>query len=395
MFYCKCFISNLCMFQILLLINNFGIIKKFMFLNVLRKDERELKSQVNPQRNSKTNYKKKQSELIEEFSKILTSSGKEPNSPGLFRQVSVDLRVPPVINTPTENTKYRPVVSLGSSIATRSVSIDKRKRGRYFIFSEKQLAKVYKDDDNKGDSFEELDNLNYIPKNVRRVSTKKELIQMDPNNEMKIIQELKNSSLLSPIRSDSKREKALSNLKLKKNMPISNTKKFGKVSGYSACTFCNINNINEDKIYISNNIKLVNEQLQAIPSINFYAIFNGYNGNAVSSYLKEALLRYILTDENFLIKTEESILNAVNKVESDVMTELKNIAEKDRNDPLTRAGSCLIFALIIENICYIVSLGDSLALLSENMEEQIYTLNSLHKFGENHEKQRFYKYYTE
>ncbi len=57
-------------------------------------------------------------------------------------------------------------------------------------------------------------------------------------------------------------------------------------------------------------------------------------------------------------------------------------------DIIDKSGSCAIIAIIIEDNCFIVNLGDSRALLSENKSKNLHVLTRDHKPCDPDEKKR-------
>ena len=78
-------------------------------------------------------------------------------------------------------------------------------------------------------------------------------------------------------------KKKLKEFSLKKSEQINHFKKFGIFKGFIALTSKNGKNINEDKIRISINTPInSNNEI-----INFFAIFDGHNGDKSAKFLKE------------------------------------------------------------------------------------------------------------
>src|SRR5690606_13077481 len=116
-------------------------------------------------------------------------------------------------------------------------------------------------------------------------------------------------------------------LKSEENRPLVYTKPNGAVRSFCASSFQNDQEVNYDKISIATNIKLMSKEIKInftsdVPVINFFCIFDGHNGTYTSEKLRDKLIKYIVSDEDFLIRTDQSIINAYKKIDEEIKSEI-------------------------------------------------------------------------
>ena len=153
-----------------------------------------------------------------------------------------------------------------------------------------------------------------------------------------------------------------------------------------------IRHYNEDKIKI---IIDVNSDLQKknFPAnnlntlkISYFAVFDGHGGEKCCELLKNNFHNYIFRSPYFPTDPINAIYQAFKEFEKD----FTNFAYQN-SKLVDRSGSCALIALIINNTCYLINLGDSRALYSCNSGSQLYQITRDHKPEDEIEKKRIVK----
>ena len=165
------------------------------------------------------------------------------------------------------------------------------------------------------------------------------------------------------------------------------SKSYGIIKAYSVNTNQGIiRNYNEDRVSIVINMNQPNNYKKGLkwPKISYFAIFDGHGGTKCAEYLRDNLLRFIIENKNFPLNINLSIKEAIHKVDNEF---LKNIAVKE-NKIVDCSGSCCLFLLIINNIGYIVNVGDSRCLISYNNGKIKKAVTRDHKPNYSYEKER-------
>ena len=119
----------------------------------------------------------------------------------------------------------------------------------------------------------------------------------------------------------------------------------------------------------------------------FFGIFDGHNGDGCSLFIEKNIVDFIVKDFNFPVYPKQAIMNACHKLEKEFYCSSIN----KNGNLVDESGSCIIFALIIGNICYIANIGDSRAFCSRKDGQIIETITKDHKPEEESEKKRILK----
>ena len=170
----------------------------------------------------------------------------------------------------------------------------------------------------------------------------------------------------------------------------SSAKSYGIIKAYSVNTNQGIiRNYNEDRVSIVINMNQPNNYIKGLkwPKISYFAIFDGHGGNKCAEYLRDNLLKFIIENKNFPSNINLSIKEAIYKADNEF---LKDIAVKE-NKIVDCSGSCCLFLLIINNIGYIVNVGDSRCLISYNNGKIKKAVTRDHKPNYSYEKERITK----
>ena len=175
-------------------------------------------------------------------------------------------------------------------------------------------------------------------------------------------------------------------------------KSFDLITSYAANTYKGtVRNYNEDRISVIVNVKHNNYQnLKDKPNfkISFFAIYDGHAGNKCCEFLKNNLHIFIFESNFFPDDPVKAIQQAFEKAEKKFLeaNQSRNRNQKNKIIPnYDHSGSCAIIALIINDTCYTVNLGDSRALYSYNSGNKFYQLSRDHKPNDPIEKSRIYK----
>ena len=178
-------------------------------------------------------------------------------------------------------------------------------------------------------------------------------------------------------------------------------KSFNLIKAYGVNTYKGtVKNSNEDRISLVANAKTNNYQKKMKDNserICFFAIYDGHSGNNCSEFLKKNLHRYIFDSEYFPDEPVRAIEEGFNICEKKFIESIKLKNEgktkvKDRPYLFSDySGSCALIIIIIDDICYIVNLGDSRALYSYDSGNKFYFLTRDQKPNDPIEKNRIYK----
>ena len=170
---------------------------------------------------------------------------------------------------------------------------------------------------------------------------------------------------------------------IKNNPIIFLSEKFGIFSGFSAYTYKNFENINEDKIGIKINYEIESQK------INYFGIYDGNNGNKTSIYLQENLSNTLLNNNKLLLSPIKTILESYDLMESNIISNL--IYEKENNRNIKTSGSTSLSLLNIDQKIYIINLGDSHGIISIKNSQKINELCLIHNLLNDYEKERINK----
>jgi serine/threonine protein phosphatase PrpC len=169
---------------------------------------------------------------------------------------------------------------------------------------------------------------------------------------------------------------------------------FNIIAGYGGNTYNGIKRkYNEDKLKIIIDQKLSKEvktkKGEIInPKICYFAIYDGHSGDKCSKFLQENLHNYIFSSGYFPIYTIQAINEAYTKAEKDFFEKVVDPISDNINDP---SGSCALTALILDEWCFIINLGDSRALYSFDSGQSLMQVTRDHKPNDPIEKERIEK----
>ena len=167
---------------------------------------------------------------------------------------------------------------------------------------------------------------------------------------------------------------------IKNNPIIFLSEQFGIFSGFSAYTYKNFENINEDKIGIKINYEIESQK------VNYFGIYDGNNGNKTSIYLQENLSNSLLNNNKLLLSPIKTILDSYELMETNIISNL--LREKESHQIIKTSGSTSLNLLNIDQKIYIINLGDSHAIISIKNSEKINELCLIHNLTNDYEKER-------
>ena len=133
---------------------------------------------------------------------------------------------------------------------------------------------------------------------------------------------------------------------------------FGLIKSYAANTNQGIvRDYNEDRVSIIINMNRPEYYTSSCPwpKISYFGVFDGHAGNKCAEFLRDNLLKYIISNSFFPNDIPNAIKFGFKKIDEDY---LKNYAYIDGN-LIDNSGSCGLILLIIKNIIYIGNVGDS------------------------------------
>ena len=113
----------------------------------------------------------------------------------------------------------------------------------------------------------------------------------------------------------------------------------------------------------------------------------GHGGNKCSIFLQENLHNYIFESDYFPLYTNQAISTAYVKAEEEFLDK----ATDETGKLIDKSGSCSISALIMDDWCFIINLGDSRALYSFNAGKRLMQVSRDHKPNDPIERERIEK----
>ena len=169
------------------------------------------------------------------------------------------------------------------------------------------------------------------------------------------------------------------------------SKIMGNIKGYGANTYQGlVRNYNEDRVSIIINMtKPENYTKKYWPKISYFGIYDGHGGSKCADFLRDSLHKIIFSNEYFPENPEKAIKNAFLKAENEFLSTIA--VDKKTGNILDRSGSCAIIVIIIDNIIYVVNVGDSRGIMSIKGGEEYKMITSDHKPSNEDEKKRIIK----
>ena len=166
-------------------------------------------------------------------------------------------------------------------------------------------------------------------------------------------------------------------------------KPFFNISGYGSNSYNGkIKSYNEDMaktiVNYQKKVAINNQTVQT--NISYFGIFDGHGGDKCSKFLKQNLDTLLFNSPYFPTNITESVKDAFQKAEN----QFSQYAIKG-GKLVDKSGSCALVALIINNTCYAINLGDSRALYSKDSGKEFYQITRDHKPNDEKEKKRIEK----
>ena len=154
-----------------------------------------------------------------------------------------------------------------------------------------------------------------------------------------------------------------------------------------------IRKYNEDKIKIIPDYKLtktVKKKNGEIinPHISYFAVYDGHGGNKCSNFLQENLHNYIFNSNYFPLYTMQAINAAFLQAEKSFFS---MVTDTESGKLIDKSGSCAVSALIMDEWCFIINLGDSRGLYSFDSGNKLFQITRDQKPNDPIEKSRIYK----
>jgi hypothetical protein len=166
-------------------------------------------------------------------------------------------------------------------------------------------------------------------------------------------------------------------------------KPFFNIAGYGSNSYNGkIKSYNEDmaKTIVNYPKKVVINNQTFQPNISYFGVFDGHGGDKCSKFLKQNLDTILFNSTYFPTNIIESVKDAFQKAEQ----QFSQHAIKS-GKLVDKSGSCALVALIINDTCYAINLGDSRALYSRDSGKEFYQITRDHKPNDEKEKKRIEK----
>lgn len=171
------------------------------------------------------------------------------------------------------------------------------------------------------------------------------------------------------------------------DQPYLNVTKCGIVSSFLATSHKNEKNSSDKLINMTciSNISFNASTQQSKPDlslykINYFGLFEGRKSPIVSDFLKRNFHSFLFEDEDFMICTYQSFVKAFEKAQNTVA---------ESNIPIS--SSYGLIALMIDNLCFIASLGCSRCIMSTYNGNNIYQMTKDQDLNNEEEKERIEK----
>ena len=169
---------------------------------------------------------------------------------------------------------------------------------------------------------------------------------------------------------------------------------FNRISAYGVNSYNGIfKSNNEDKTKVildykyNKSIKIPNGNI-IIPKISYFGIYDGHGGSKCSIFLQEKLDSLLFNSNYFPLYPFQAINEAFIKCEE----EFNSISfDAQKAIMLDKSGSCALSALIIDEWCYIIYLGDSRGIYSFDSGNQLFQITRDHKPNDIIERTRIEK----
>ncbi|CAD8157050.1 unnamed protein product [Paramecium pentaurelia] len=163
-------------------------------------------------------------------------------------------------------------------------------------------------------------------------------------------------------------------------------KNIGIISAYAANTHQGlVRQYNEDRVSIILNLMRPNSNVNQgyWPQSSFFAVYDGHGGPQCADFMRDNLHQYIIKEDCFPNNPKLAIERGVSKAE-------KTYLEMADQKVLDKSGCCAVFALFVDNNCYVANIGDSRAIISQGGKGKSITVD--HKPSTQEEQQRINKF---
>lgn len=179
-------------------------------------------------------------------------------------------------------------------------------------------------------------------------------------------------------------------LLLKNHEPTkASQKKCGMIKSYAANTNQGIiREYNEDRVSIILNILKPKSKAHLNiewPQICFFGVFDGHGGAACADYLRDNLHNFVVQNENFPQFPKEAIIAGFKECERSFLN-LVEVAQARAQHSMPgqqvgpeRSGSCATVVMIVDDMAYVINVGDSRCIMSMDAGSQIAVLSRDHK----------------
>ena len=158
----------------------------------------------------------------------------------------------------------------------------------------------------------------------------------------------------------------------------------GKVYAYGLySTQGSVRPYNEDRIVEYHTI--LQSDIGMDVNFSFFGIYDGHGGQQCSKFLSKQFHMSLIDDPQLLKNPNATIKKHINDLD---MHFLNLFIDNPTNVELQRAGSCLNAVIIIDDMCYVVNVGDSRSIMSTHGGKVIYQLSQDHKPSDPLERDR-------
>lgn len=116
-------------------------------------------------------------------------------------------------------------------------------------------------------------------------------------------------------------------------------------------------------------------------------MFDGHGGATCSDFLRDNLHHFIIRDKEFPQNPRQALINGF-KYAEECFLNLVEEGAKSTPHSIDKSGSCATCTLFVEDMCYVINVGDSRTIMSADEGAKIYVLNVDHKPTDDVEKER-------
>eukprot|EP00359_Climacostomum_virens_P000200 CAMPEP_0204896420 /NCGR_PEP_ID=MMETSP1397-20131031/153_1 /ASSEMBLY_ACC=CAM_ASM_000891 /TAXON_ID=49980 /ORGANISM="Climacostomum Climacostomum virens, Strain Stock W-24" /LENGTH=367 /DNA_ID=CAMNT_0052064023 /DNA_START=111 /DNA_END=1210 /DNA_ORIENTATION=- len=148
--------------------------------------------------------------------------------------------------------------------------------------------------------------------------------------------------------------------------------------------------INEDRVLAMSPVIIKrNGKAETLTNCSMFAIVDGTNGSMCAEFVKQHLFTTLTNEPAFLTDPSEALRHTFRKVDKQFLDTVQSKTTKASTPD--RSGASVIVLIVVEDSCYIASLGNCRAVMSGGKGSRSYNLYREHTLNDEIEKKRVIK----